>query len=359
MLNMLYNTLGKFTILSLLIFLPLTAFAGTEVYIPLGSANAVAVVDAESDKIIAEIPKINASHGVAISHDGKMLLAGSLSERPIGQALPKPENMSEEEHTAHHSVDKKENKKRDPSYDTVGTAYLIDAVGRTMLHQIDVPGAVHHTLMMPNGRYGILTHPSRSGISVVDIHERRVIKELPTGLTPNYAVSKRDGSRVYVSNTGNNTISEIDTTSWTVLRDLPAGKTPEHIVLSQDENYLYAVNPTVGTVSRLDLKLAKISKTFTVGGDPHGVDLSDNGRFLIASSKEENKVVAFDLASGKEHSVNLTPAPYHVTAIRGTGKVYVSSRKSPIIWVLDQNTLSLQGKIPIRGEGHEMAVVNR
>lgn len=37
----------------------------------------------------------------------------------------------------------------------------------------------------------------------------------------------------------------------------------------------------------------------------------------------------------------------------------VSSRKSPKIWVLDQQTLAIRGEIPIQGERHEMGVVNR
>ncbi len=167
------------------------------------------------------------------------------------------------------------------------------------------------------------------------------------------------GTEVYVSNSGDGTVSEIDTANWTVLRNLSAGKTAEHIVLSPDERYLYAVNPASGTVSRVDLKRGEVTAIFAVGEDPHGVDLSDDGRLLYASSKQDNKVVAIHLANGEERSVKLAPAPYHITTVRGTGKVYVSSRKSPKIWVLDQQTLAVRGEIPIRGEGHEMGVVNR
>lgn len=40
----------------LLAALPLSALGVTEVYVPLGSANAIAVVDAETDRVVAEIP---------------------------------------------------------------------------------------------------------------------------------------------------------------------------------------------------------------------------------------------------------------------------------------------------------------
>ncbi len=54
-------------LLGLLAAPPLSALAGTEVYVPLGSANAVAVVDADSDRVVAEINGISASHGLAVS----------------------------------------------------------------------------------------------------------------------------------------------------------------------------------------------------------------------------------------------------------------------------------------------------
>jgi len=353
------STSRKVRLLGLLVALPLSVSAGTEVYVPLGSANAVAVVDADTDRVVAEIPGVTASHGLAVSRDGNFLVAGSLMDRPKGALPPKPEGMSASEHASHHGRSDGQSTSADVKTPNSGTVYLIDAKARRLLRQIDVPGPVHHTVVTPDGRYAVVTHPGRSSVSVVDIHGHRLHKELSTGLVPNYAVSKRDGSRIYVSNAGDGTLSEIDTTTWTVVRNLPAGKTPEHIVLSPDERYLYAVNPTDGTVSRVELDRGQVTATYVVGGEAHGVDLSDDGRLLYASSKADNKLVAFNLASGEKRATPLVPAPYHVTTIPGTGKVYVSSRRSPKIWVLDQQSLAVRGEIPIRGEGHEMGVVNR
>lgn len=345
--------------IGLLAALPLAVLARTEIYVPLGTANAVAVLDADTDRVVAEIPDITATHGLGVSWDGRFLVAGSLAEHAKGALPQKPESMSEAEHASHHAVTAGQGISPAGSSQTAGTVYLVDAEARRLLRQIDVPGAVHHVLVTPDGRYAVATHPSRGSVSVVDIHGHRLLKELPTGPTPNYIVSKRDGTRIYVSNAGGGTVSEIDPATWTVLRNLPAGETPEHLVLSPDERHLYAVNPTSGTIARVDVKEGKVTASYPVGGDPHGVDLSDNGLFLFASSRADNKLVAINLASGETRSVPLGPAPYHVATARGTGKLYVSSRQEPKIWVLDQKTLALRGEIPIRGEGHEMGVVNR
>jgi len=338
---------------------PLSVMGGTEVYVPLGSADAIAVVDADTDQVVAEIPEIPSSHGLAVSWDGRYLVAGSLLEHPKGALPPKPKDMSEEEHAAHHGSSDVPAEGAAEDAQSTGMVYLIDAKERRVVRHIDVPGAVHHALITPDGRFAVVTHPGRGSVSVVDIHAYRLEKELPTGLAPNYVVSKRDGTRVYVSNAGEGTVSEIDTATWQVVRNLPVGKMPEHLVLSPDERYLYVVDPAAGMVSQLDLQSGEVGETYPVGADPHGMDLSDNGRFLYASSKDDNRLVAFDLASGERRAATLDPAPYHVTTIRGTGKIYVSSRKSPVIWVVDQQTLAVRGEIPIRGEGHEMGVIKR
>jgi len=354
-----YSVPGKARLFCLLAFLPLAVLARTEVYVPLGSANAVAVVDTDADRVVAEILGVTASHGLAVSWDGRFLVAGSLAERSEGVLPPKPGVMSVDEHAAHHEIGKPYVPDSSEKSKSVGSVYLIDAEARRVLRQIDVPGSVHHVLITPDGKYAVATHPGRGSVSVIDIPGHQFQKELPTGPAPNYAVAKRDGTRVYVSNAGNGTISEIDTATWTVLRDLPAGKSPEHIVISPDERHIYAVDPGEGIVSRVDLAQAQVTESYPVGKDSHGVDLSDDGRLLYASSKAENRLVVQNLASGERRTVDLEPAPYHVTTVRGTGKLYVSSRQSPQIWVLDQQSLALLGSIPIRGEGHEMGVVNR
>lgn len=76
-----------------------------------------------------------------------------------------------------------------------------------------------------------------------------------------------------------------------------------------------------------------------------------------SSAARENKLIAIDLKSGETRSAPLGPAPYHLAVIAGTGKLYVSSRAEPKVWVVDQMTLAPRGTIAIRGEGHQMVVL--
>ena len=83
----------------------------------------------------------------------------------------------------------------------------------------------------------------------------------------------------------------------------------------------------------------------------------DDGKTLLVSSKKGDKVVTVHSETGNKRELDLSPASYHLNTINGTGKVYVSSRKKPAIWVIDQNDLKVVGSINLpAGEAHQMVI---
>ena len=83
---------------------------------------------------------------------------------------------------------------------------------------------------------------------------------------------------------------------------------------------------------------------------------SDGKRPDMVVKLPEGRLIAIDLRTGEITALELSPAPYHVTTIRGTGAIYVSSRAEPRIWVVDQNTLERRNEFAISGIGHQMAL---
>lgn len=303
------------------LFLALPVFAGPTVYMPLGSGNAVIAIDGASDKITATYPGVENSHGLVT--DGEYVIAGSFKEEQGKSPL-----------------------------------YLVHPVHGHVMLTIPVEGSVHHLAITPDGRYLLSTHPTRGGISVVDLNSNQIVRTVKTGPAPNYALATKDGAKAYVSNSGNGTISEIDIATWKVLRQLKAGAAPEHMVFSHDEKIIYVTNPRAGTVSAVSVAGGKVTQAYNIGPGTHGLDLSDDKKRLFATSQGENKLVAIDLETGASRSIKLSPEPYHMGAVTGAGKLYVSSRKAPKLWVIDQTNLSVLGEITLpKGEGHQMAVV--
>lgn len=325
------------------------------IYIPEGSAGTVAVVDSAADAIVRRIAGLADIHGLGGGAAIRHLVAGSFTETSAAKApaVPKPPGVSEDEHAAHHGAGAQP---KGPATGAVSILTVFDPRDGSPVRRLEVPGAVHHVAVASDGRYAVATHPGAGGVSVVDLSSLAVRGFVRTGAVPNYAVFGPGAERVYVSNSGDGTVSEIDTASWSVRRTLPAGETPEHIALAPDGRTLYVANVQGGTVSALDLARGAIARSFAIGGELHGLDLSDDGATLFVTGKGENKLVAIDLRSGRMRSAPLGPAPYHLAVVRGTGKLYVSSREEPKVWVVDQASLAVRGVIAIRGEGHQMVV---
>jgi len=307
------------------------AYASPTVYIPLGTGNMVIAVDAETDKITAKYTDVINAHGLVVTPDGEYLIAGSLQENKLKPGQPKDTPNSK--------------------------LFFIHPVHGHVMSTIDVSGWTHHQAITPNGRYVLSTHVMRGNISVVDLEENKVTKTIVTGKVPNYTLITKDGTKAYVSNTGDNTLSEIDLNSWKVTRTLESGPAPEHMTFSDDEKTIYVTNPRAGNVAAISVATGQIVKRYKIGKAVHGLDMGDDGKTFFASSKKGDKLVSINTSTGEKRELVLSPAPYHLNTIKGTGKVYVSSRKKPIIWVIDQKTLKKIGEIILpAGEGHQMAI---
>jgi hypothetical protein len=324
------------------------------VFVPEGSANTVLMVDATTGETIRQISGLEAVHGLSGAPGVSYLVAGSYAEtdRAAIAELTQPEGVSQDEHAAHHA--KPDDKPIGPSDAGISVLSVLDATTGEIVRRIEVPGAVHHTAVSPDGRFAVATHPSGDGVSVIDLTALTLTAFVPTGSMPNYAAFGSDPSVVYVSNAGNGTISEVDLERGIVRRNMMAGNAPEHIVIDPDKAVLYAANADVGNVIELSLKDGSVTRSFAIGGELHGIDLSDDRAALFVAGRGEDKIAAVALSTGAVTFAPLSPEPYHLTNVPGTGKLFVSSRAEPKVWIIDEATLTTVGDFQIDGEGHQM-----
>jgi len=329
------------------------AGSNQRVYIPTGDNGEVLIVDVSTNGVIGKIADLPAAHGLAVTPDGSRLIAGSLDVRAPGMAMPeKPAGVSAMDHAAHHAK-----KPTDAAQPIVSAVSIIDTATNSVVRRIDVPGAVHHVAVSPDGRVAVVTHPATDAITVIDLEALEVIKTVPTGAMPNYAAFSKDGEKLYVSNSGEDTIAVLDRSTWSVTGKIPVGESPEHLALSPDGGKLFVNNVAVGSVSVVDLSAERAVETFSIGATLHGIDVSDDGGTLFIAVRGDDKLVAVDLKDGSRRNVALSPAPYHLSVISGAGVLYVSSAEASAVWVVDTATLETQAKIELPGIGHQFAQV--
>ncbi len=334
---------------------PSLALAGT-VFIPEGSANSILMVEPESGEILGRLPGFEAIHGLSGAPGAKYLVAGSFTEidREELAATAKPKGISEEDHAAHHA---KRDKAALPEDAGLSLVTILDAKTGQVVQRIEVPGAVHHTAVSLDGRLAVATHPAGDGISIMDLETLTYRGFVSTGPMPNYAVFAPEGGKVYVTNTGNGTLSEVDTENGYLTRNIRVGEGPEHLVLSDNGAVAFVADSDGGKAYRVDLSSGEVTDVYDIGGEVHGIGLSDREGVLFVAGKGTDRLVSIDLATGKQREAALSPKPYHLTTIPNSGKLMVSSRLEPKVWIVDQATLTASGEITIQGEGHQMVAL--
>lgn len=307
------------------------ATAAPTVYIPLGAGNQVVAVDGANGTITGKYSGVENPHGLVITPDGEYLIAGSLMEEALKDGQPKDTPNSK--------------------------LYLVHPVHGHVMSTIPVGGWTHHLAITPDGRYVVATHGSRGSVSIVDLENNKVSSIVKTGPGPNSSIVTGDGKHAYVSNTGSNSISEIDTSTWSVTRTLESGPGPEHMAFSADESIIFVSNARAGKVSAISVKTGKVAKEYKLAKSIHGLDIGADGKTLFVSSPTENKLFAIDTEAGTTKELPVSPAPYHLNSVGGTGKFYVSSSSKPIIWVVSENDFKVTGTIDLpAGSGHQIAV---
>jgi len=333
------------------------AVAQPVVFVPEGSAATVRMVNGDTGKTLKEITGLEAVHGLSGAPGVPYLVAGSYTEtdRAAIAKMDQPAGVTQDEHSSHHA--KPEAKQIGPADAGISILSILDAKTGEIVRRIEVPGAVHHTAVSPDGRFAVATHPAGAGISIIDLTTFTLTAFVPTGSMPNYAAFGADPGVVYVSNAGNGTISEVDLERGIVRRNMVAGNTPEHIVIDPDKAVLYLADVEAGNVIELSLKDGTVTRSFAIGGELHGIDLSDDRATLFVAGRGEDKITSVALSTGVITTASLSPQPYHLTNVPGTGKLFVSSRADPKVWIIDEATLAPVGEFAIEGEGHQMVAV--
>ncbi len=327
--------------------------AAQTIYVPEGSANTVSLVDFKSGSVVNRFEGTEAVHGLALAPKKQLLVAGSISEMSDDMAqMSKPAGVSAEDHAAHHPSSNQ--KSMSGTTESKSLLTLIKSDTGEVLRKIEVPGPVHHVAVTPDERFAVATHLLGTGISIVNLSNFQVEGFIPTGDNPNYLAFGEGSDVVYVSNAGNGTVSEVDLQRGIVRRNLLAGSSPEHMITDLPSGLLYVADASEGQVIELSLKTGNIQRTFYVGGEIHGLGLTPDREQMLVTVTDEDRLSSIDLESGEVSSKTLSPAPYHLTMVQGTGSALVSSRADSVVWAVDVNDLSVSKQIAIEGEGHQM-----
>jgi YVTN family beta-propeller protein len=187
-----------------------------------------------------------------------------------------------------------------------GTLYVSDLIGGkvqvmntngTLIDEIDVGARPQFMEVRPDGQVLYVTH-SGGPISVVDLEQNVMLKEIDSGSMPHRLSFTSDGSKLFVVNRESDTLSVIDSHRHEIMKDVPVGDNPQYVALNPDETLAYVTNMDSDTISLVDTQTFEVVDEIPVGNGPYGIAFSaDGGDLSYVSNMRGNDVSIINTAS--------------------------------------------------------------
>ena len=189
-----------------------------------------------------------------------------------------------------------------------GTLYVGDVFGGKIL-VMNENGTVVATIKIGAGPQYIGVRPDGevlyvanlwSPMSVVDLKQNKMIKEIDTGGMPQSLSFTKDGGRLFVVNNQSDTLSVIDAYKHEIIKTIPVGNNPQYVALTPDETLAYVTNMDSNTVSIVDAQKIEVINEIPVGDGPVGIAFSaDGGDLAYVSNMRGNDVSVINATNGK------------------------------------------------------------
>jgi YVTN family beta-propeller protein len=195
---------------------------------------------------------------------------------------------------------------------------------------------------------GFATNTRSNVVSVFNKHTMEVVDTIATGSGPMGAVLDQRREWVYVALAGESTIAAIDVGTAAVFRRLRLnfGDEPVEIALSDDGRFLVSANRGSNTASIIDADSLREIERVRLPSEPRSVVMSPVEPRAFLLQPLSNTISVVDLFRREiftTQTLEETPLRGAVSA-DGTS-LYVITKNSPNLLIIDPTSLSITGRI--------------
>lgn len=261
----------------------------------------VAVIDASSLKLIANIPVGKRPRGIHASPDGKTLYV-ALSGRPI-EGPPK-----------------------------------LDKNGNPIFSRDDDEEAENKS------------DHAADGIGVVDLTTLKLVKKLPAGSDPEQFAVAPDGKHLYVANEDVGTVSVTNIETGKVEHIVPVSKEPEGVAVRPGGREVYVTCETNGDVFAIDTTVTKVAAKFSVPSRPRSIAFSPDGMHAFVPSESSEQLTLVDTLAHKALKTVRLPTGSRAMGMQVSldgKKLYVTTGRGGTVLVVNTTDLSVANSIRV------------
>ena len=176
--------------------------------------------------------------------------------------------------------------------------------------------------------YVYVTNGGSDTVTVLDVVNVRVDRELPVGHNPVAIAASPTHNEIYVVNSGaagaNGSVSVIDAEHNAVIATIPVHRQPVSIDLNSAGTLAYVANSGSNSISVIDLDARRELAQIPAGVQPVAARLAPDGKSLVVANQGANSVTIIDASTNKPRAAfGGCPGASEVVIVPDSSKAFV------------------------------------
>ncbi len=307
------------------------------VFVPNRNSADVAIIDSDTDKLVARVKVGNTPHQIAVSETLGKMIASNTHDNTIS---------------------------------------IIDLKTLKTVRTVSLGHEPEHMAIGPGGGLAAIGNIGEGTVSLVSLKDDKEIKRITGLFEPHNMTFSPNGKLLFVGNLGANFVSVIDVAKGKVVNEIPVGENTsvaalpgaggdEHqgiinVTRTPDGRLGFAAFGDGDVMAVLDLRTQKKIATLKLGDEPWRAYTTADGRFMIVPNHGDKTVSVFSTTAPFKEVARLKGAA-DMTGVN-TGwfetTAFVISRGDNKIVMLDLVNMKNIGEIKLPNGTPETAVVN-
>lgn len=247
-------------------------------------------------------------------------------------------------------VTSKDEKKLFVTVPRAGHVAVIDLERFKLIQEIGAGDHPFRIALQPDGRYLWVGNNSKekgkSGVTVVDAEELKVVKFILTGEGHHEIAFTEDSLFAFITNRKEGTLSVIDVRTLKKIKDLPIGKEPVSIAYSSLSKALYIANEGDGALSVVDAEKHDLIHRIPLKAGLRFVRFTPKERYGLVVNGKEGTLEVFDASTHQKiHTVTVGKEPDFISFTKDNA--YIRLKGAPEVALIQLSHLGREGILPV------------
>lgn len=202
----------------------------------------------------------------------------------------------------------------------------------------------------PDGTRVYVTNFGQENQRNITVYDAATLRLVDTINVPGIVVESvlsPDGRCIYASNFARGTVQVIDVEKKKVAREITVGEHPKILVLSGDGATLFAVNWSGHSVTQIETATGRVLRTLKVGTHPRGTVATRRGALYVANFDGASIDVYSGDALAEHRRIAACAIPRHLALSPDDKTLYISCFHDSTLHVMDLASEQIIHRVPI------------